>query len=130
MNNKRRRIVAKYNEAFKDLEIFKIPVEKDYVKCAYWLYILRLEKGNRDEFMQYLLDNEVLANTSFKPLHLFSFYKDYYEKQGIKVECPVAEQEWNKLVVLPLYPDMSDEEINKVIEVVKNFKEKQTENES
>lgn len=122
MNEKRRVVVEKYNTAFNELSWLKTPVEKNYAKNAYWLYILRIEQGERDELMQHLIDNDVLANTSFKPLHLFSFYKDYYAKKGIQVNCPVSEREWNKIVVLPLFPEMTDEEINTVINAVKSFK--------
>ncbi len=122
MNEKKDNIIKKYNEAFKDISWLRIPTKKAYAKNAYWLYILRIEKGSRDDFMSYLLKNEILTNTSFKPLHLFSFYKNYYEKNKILVECPISEEEWKKLVVLPLYPEMTEEEFDKIIEVVKNYK--------
>lgn len=123
MNEKRRNIAKKYNEAFKDAKWLKIPVEKKYVKNAYWLYILRIEDGNRDELLRYMLKRGISANTNFKPLHLFSFYRKFYEKNGIEVSCPVAEREWRKLFVLPLYPDMTHKELNKIIDAVKSFKQ-------
>jgi perosamine synthetase len=122
MNNKRREVAKIYDGAFKNIPWLKIQPEKSYVKNAYWLYILRLEEGNRDDMMRHLLNNGILANTSFRPLHMFIFYKDYYQKKGIEVNCPVAEREWNKLFVLPLFPEMTPEEINKVINAVKSFR--------
>ena len=122
MNDKRRRIVERYNEAFKNLPWLRTPIEKNYAKNAYWMYVVRIEKGDRDKFMEHLLREGVSANTSFKPLHLFTFYREYYQREEIKVECPVAEQEWKKLAVLPLYPDMTIEELSSVIEAVRKFK--------
>lgn len=122
MNKKRRNIVRRYNEAFKNIPWLKIPVEKNYVKNVYWLYVLRIEDGDRTKLMHHLLKNGILTNTNFKPLHLFSFYEKYYKKQGITVNCPIAEEEWKKLVVLPLYPDMNNEEFNKIVNTVKNYK--------
>jgi len=123
MNNKRRNIVLKYNEAFKNLSwIKKMPIREDRHE-THWLYILRLNEGNRDDMMKHLFDNGVFANTSSCPLHLFTYYKKYYEEKGINVNCPIAEREWNKLFVIPLFPDMTPEEIDKVISVVKSFKE-------
>jgi perosamine synthetase len=122
MNDKRIRITAKYNAAFNKIPWLKIQAKRDYVKNACWLYILRLKEGNREDFMEHLYKNGVLANTSFKPLHLMSFYRNYYKTKGISVNCPVAEKEWSKLAVLPLYPDMKDDEIKKVIETVLSFK--------
>lgn len=123
MNGRRNKIVEKYNQAFSQISWLKTIKEKPCSKNAYWLYILRLENGDRDKFMDYLLKNGVLTNTSFKPLHLFTYYKEYYQSRGIKITCPVAEEEWNKLVVLPLFPDMTDEEVNTVINLVKNYKD-------
>ncbi|MCK4521216.1 MAG: DegT/DnrJ/EryC1/StrS family aminotransferase [Nanoarchaeota archaeon] len=122
MNDKKRKILEKYNKVFKDLKWLKTPVDKDYAKNAYWLYILRVEEGDRNKLMEYLLKKGIQTTTNFKPLHLFSFYKDYYQKNGITVKCPVAEEEWKKVVVLPLYPTMTDEEFNKIVESVKNYK--------
>ncbi len=126
MNNARRRLVKRYDEHFKSLGWLRTIIEKPYSKNVYWLYILRIDEKDRDNMMKHLLQKEVSANTSFKPLHLFSFYKDYYTKRGIKVVCPVAEREWEKLFVLPLYPSMSDVEQDKVIRAVKSFKEVRT----
>lgn len=122
MNDKRRRIVERYNEAFKDLPWLRTPIEKDHAKNAYWMYVVRVENGDRDKFMEHLLREGISANTSFKPLHLFTFYREYYQREGIKVECPVAEREWKKLAVLPLYPDMNIEELSQVIGAVRKFK--------
>ena len=72
--------------------------------------------------MEYLLDKGVLTNTNFKPLHLLTFYKNYYDSLGINVNCPVAEEEWGRLVVLPLYPGMTREELDKIIKLVLEYK--------
>jgi perosamine synthetase len=91
MNEKRSRVVKSYNQAFKNIPWLKTPVEKEYAKNEYWLYVLRVENGRRDEFMEHLLKNGVLSNTNFKPLQLFTYYQDYYQKNNIAVKCPVAE---------------------------------------
>jgi perosamine synthetase len=128
MNDARKILVNRYNQAFENESWLRVMKEKPNRKNVYWLYILRIEDGDRDELMRHLYANDVLANTSFKPLHFFSFYKDYYEKQGMIVTCPIAEKEWNKVVVLPLYPTMTEQEQNKVIETVKSFKKKDLNN--
>jgi len=122
MNDKRRSVVERYNEAFKELSWLKTPVEMKYAKNAYWLYILRLEQGDREKFLEHLLKEGISANTNFKPLHLFTFYNEYYRKNNLRVNCPVAEREWKKIAVLPLYPDMTTEELLTVITAVKKFR--------
>jgi perosamine synthetase len=123
MNDNRNNIIKKYNESFSELSWLKIPIDREPLKNAYWLYILRIEEGNRDDLMRHLFDNGVSASTNFKPLHLFTFYKNYYNNQSITVDCPIAEQEWEKIVILPLFPDMTNGEVDEVIKVVKSFKQ-------
>ncbi len=122
MNNKRRKIVEKYNKAFRKISWLQTPVEKDYARYAYWLYVLRITNGNREDFMDYLHKKGILTNTNFKPLHLFTFYQNYYHKNNINVNCPVAEEEWKKIVILPLFPDMKKEEISTIVNAVKEYK--------
>jgi perosamine synthetase len=118
MNNRKKRIVEMYNIAFNSIKWLKVPVVRDNVKPAYWLYILRINIYNRDLFMKYLFDNGILANTNFKPLHQMTFFNNYYKNKNIAANCPVAEREWKSIVVLPLYPDMNDSDIEMIINSV------------
>jgi perosamine synthetase len=122
MNESRRRVVDKYNDAFKSIPWLKTPVVRDNVKPAYWLYILRIDSNNRDLLMKYLFNDGILANTNFKPLHLMSFFNKYYSDKRIVVNCPIAEREWRKIVILPLYPYMKNMDIEKVISTVFKYK--------
>ena len=120
MNNKRNSIVELYNSSLSNIKWLQTPVSKEDASPAYWLYVLRVDV-NRDELMKHLFSKEILANTNFKPLHFFSYYKEYYRTNNIKVDCPIAEQEWKKIVVLPLYPDMVPKNIRKVIKVIEEY---------
>jgi perosamine synthetase len=50
------------------------------------------------------------------PNHLYVIYKDFYSK------LPIAESVWTKLVTLPLFPDLTDAEVDQVIDGVRTFK--------
>jgi perosamine synthetase len=121
MNKKRNKIVTKYNAAFKDKDIFTTIKEVENNKNAYWLYILRLNKHNRDDLLKHLLKYQISSNTSFKPLNLFTYYKNYYESKGINPSCPIAEEEWSKLIVLPLFPTLKNKEVSYIIKTVKEY---------
>ena len=114
MNKKRREIVNRYNYAFKDLEGITTPTEKDWTKHVYWLYTIKLDE--RDEFIAYMNENGIATSVHFMPIHLHPLYRKF------DANVPVAERIWKKIVDLPLYPDMADVEIDKVINVVKSFK--------
>ncbi|MCK4351979.1 DegT/DnrJ/EryC1/StrS family aminotransferase [candidate division WOR-3 bacterium] len=115
MNAKRREIVKAYDEAFKDLDWIKLPVENDYAKSSWHIYAIKVENGKRDELINYLAKNGMSASVHYIPNHLYSMYKPYYRK------LPVAETVWKKLATFPSYPDMEEAEIEKVIQVVREF---------
>jgi perosamine synthetase len=115
-NARRRAIAARYNRAFADISWLKTPIEKEYSVSAHHNYVLKVMNGKRDEFIVYLSENGISASVHYIPNHLYEIYKQYYRK------LPIAESVWQKLVTLPLYPDLKDAEIEYVIEKVKEFK--------
>lgn len=114
-NARRRKIVEKYNEAFANLDWIEVPVEKEYVKSAHHNYAIKVLNGKRDELITYLAENGISASVHYIPNHLYKMYKPYYKKLF------VTETVWKKLVTLPLYPDMTVDDIQKVIDVVRRF---------
>ena len=115
LNGKRERIFRRYNEAFSNLDWLEIPVLKDYAKSAYHNYVIKTE--HRDKLMQHLMKNGISSGVHYLPAYKHPVFK------GIKADCPVAERGWKKLLTLPLYPDMTDDEVGKVVEGVKSFSE-------
>ena len=113
LNQKRREIAEKYNEGFRDLNWLTTPVEKFYARISW--HILHIKLYRRDELISHLKKNDIAPGVHYYPNHLHP----YYENQGIHL--PTAERVWKKILSLPLYPDMKDDEVNKVIETVRNF---------
>lgn len=114
MNEKRRKLVKKYNDEFSKINWIEYPIEKKYVKSALWNYVIKVE--NRDKFIEYLTKKEISTGVHYMPVHLHPYYKNKF-----KADVPVTEKIWKKLVTLPLFPDLSDKEQKKVINAVKNF---------
>ena len=117
---KRRRIVGKYNEAFRDNPFFEVPVEKDYAKSAWHLYPVRLKdkyKADKAEIFAKLRENGLGVQVHYIPVHLQPYYQQLGYKAGI---CPNAEDFYQREISIPLYPSMSDEDIDYVIENVSN----------
>ena len=56
------------------------------------------------------------------PVYLHPFYRDFYSQNNIKVHAPVSDEEWKKMLTLPLYPSMTEDEVRQVIEGVKSFR--------
>lgn len=112
-NERRREITKIYDERFKRIKEIEIPIRYNYIKSACHNYTIKVE--NRDKLIEYLNKNEISAGVHYKPLYLHSVYKN------VKATCPVADNVWKKLIILPLYPDMSNEDVEKVINCVENF---------
>lgn len=117
---KRREIVNKYNEAFKELKEIVTPFENEYSKSGYHIYVLLLNldklKCGRKEIFEALQAENIGVNVHYLPVYLHPYYKKLGYKKG---ECPVAEDIYNRMITIPLFPSMSDKDIKDVIEAVK-----------
>lgn len=117
---RRKEIVDKYNEAFKDIpELFiqkEIP-ESDTTRHLYIIQ-LKLDKLNctRRQFFDALAAENVQPQVHYVPVYYFPFYQKRGYKKGL---CPVAEDIYKGIMSIPLYPMMSDEDVEDVIKAVK-----------
>jgi perosamine synthetase len=118
MNLKRRKVTERYNQAFAGLDWLETPVEKEYAHSACHNYVVKVAADKRDDFIAYLMDRGVSTGVHYIPNHLYAMYKPYYRN------LPVAESVWKQLVTLPLFPDLSDEQIAYIIDSVKSYKAK------
>ncbi len=115
----RREIVAQYNEVFKDVKEIKRPVEREYVRNAWHIYVVRLNlkkliKKQREIFEQ-LRSQGIGVQVHYIPV----YYQPYYQRLGYqKGISPIAESYYKEAITLPLYPKMSDDDIKKVINSV------------
>ncbi len=119
--SKRNEIARKYNEAFKNIAQIKTPFIADNTYHAYHLYIILVE--NRKGLYDYLRKNGIYAQVHYIPVHLQPYYRRLGWKNG---DLPVAEEYYEKALSLPMYPTLTDDEqnyvIDKVLEFVKNEK--------
>ena len=117
---RRREIVRRYNEAFSTLEEMQTPVERSEVEHAWHLYVLRLNlerlRISRSQFIEELSARNIGTSVHFIPIHLHPYYRDKYGYQP--EDFPVAYREYQRIVSLPLYPRMSDQDVQDVIDAV------------
>ena len=108
---KRQKIAQRYSEAFKDSSNITLPVIKENRETSWHLYVVKVKK--RDEVIERLKALGIGCSVHFIPVHKHSYYR---EKYGYKDEnYPVANRVFEESLSLPIYPDMSDEEIEYVI---------------
>lgn len=112
---KRRSIASIYNEAFNGLSFIKS--QSGVIEGhAYHLYIIEVE--NRLELYNYLRENKVFAQIHYIPCHLMPYYRELGWKEG---DFPNAESYYRGCISLPMYPILTLNEQNFVINLIMKF---------
>ena len=120
---RRRQIVARYNAAFADLSLIQIPQLRnpnDQSLTSWHLYTIQIDFQTlgvtRSEVMDRLRQRGVGTQVLYIPVHLQPWYRQTY---GYEVgKCPSAEALYRRSLSLPLFPLMSDQDVETVIESV------------
>lgn len=117
---RRREIVEMYNRAFKDIDEVIIPYEAKNIKSAWHIYVVQLKlerlKTGRKRIFDELKKEGLRVQVHYMPLHLQPFYK---KKYGAERRFPMAERYYERCLTLPLFPKMTNENVEYVIEKVK-----------
>ena len=121
----RRREMASYlNERLKTIDEIKLPIPQEGHYHVYQLYNLQLkDKETRDGLMKYLEGKEIPTRITYKPMHLYTYYRDEYGwNEG---DLPVTERIWKRILTLPFHPDLERDDLDFIVEMVKEFMETQ-----
>jgi len=111
---RKREIVKRYNEAFAIIEGISI-LSWDLEETAPFSYIIRVTNGKRDELIDYLASKGIGSGVHYIPNHLQPLFKPY------STSLPVTERLWQEIITLPLFFDMSEKDIEDVINAIKTF---------
>lgn len=112
---KRQEICRQYDSSFMTLRTIR-PLSVNYDEVAPFMYIVRVLNGRRDAFIHSLKEKGVDTGIHYIPNHLHPFFKNYV-RGSLDRSTRIGEQ----IVTLPLYYDMSEAEIQTVIESVLDF---------
>nr|MBI9082617.1 UDP-4-amino-4,6-dideoxy-N-acetyl-beta-L-altrosamine transaminase [Desulfobacterales bacterium] len=120
---RRRKIVNRYNEAFSNIEAFRIPFESGDCSSNFHLYVLLLDFErigiDRANFMQKLKECGIQTQVHYIPVHTQPYYqKNFNHSWG---DFPNAEHYYNKCLSIPLFPAMTDEDVERVIYEIKGM---------
>ncbi len=125
MNNQRRDIALKYNMAFGKSDLLDLWGVRDTAECAWHLYPVRLKldalKIDRNEFIVELKNRGIGTSVHYIPMYRFSVFKD---SGYTSMMFPGCEDIFIREVSLPVYPEMSGEETDYVIENVLDLLER------
>ena len=120
---RRKRWVELYNEAFGNMPEIRLLSEKSHVKHAHHLYpiVVKTEEMTvtRDGMLRALEESGIGVGVHFRALHLMSFYAKTFGFQ--RGNFPNAEYASDRLLSLPLYPKMEEEDVRRVIAAVQGL---------
>jgi perosamine synthetase len=128
MYEKRKEISEKYTEAFQSLREVITPYVKDDRKSAWHLYVIKLNLEmltvGRNQFIEELKNRGIVTSVHFIPLYRHPYYQDIFNYKP--VEFPSSEWVYERIISLPIYPGMTEENVQYVIgaveDVVKKFR--------
>jgi dTDP-4-amino-4,6-dideoxygalactose transaminase len=119
----RQRYATLYNDGFRDLAEIILPSVKEDVQHSWHLYVIQLDQERlrigRDEFIELMRKHNIECSVHFIPLHLHPLYRDTF---GYRPHhFPTASTVFERIVSLPIYPRMTEAEVQHVIEVVREI---------
>lgn len=121
-NRKRSQLAARYLEWLEDMdELLPLAIPEDTTRHAWHLFIVRLDTDragmSRDEFMERLKEKNIGTGLHFRAVHLQKYYR---ESMGME-KGVLPNTEWNsdRICSLPLFPDMTFEDVDGVVEAIK-----------
>jgi perosamine synthetase len=119
---RRREIAARYTEALQDLPGITMPYQHPEANSSWHLYVLRFDRsvypaGRKELFLAFRAEN-IGVHVHYIPV----YNQPYYQELGYtKAQCANAESYYQEAITLPLYPKMSDKDIEDVIEATKKI---------
>ncbi|MBJ8097789.1 UDP-4-amino-4,6-dideoxy-N-acetyl-beta-L-altrosamine transaminase [Bacillus cereus group sp. N11] len=116
----RKKYVDIYNKEFSSLSEIIIPKQLPQTSSSWHLYIIRLNtkllKCNRKEVYEALQRENIGVNVHYIPVHLQPFYQKLGFEKGV---CPQAENVYEEIITLPLFPKMTEADVWDVIQAVR-----------
>ena len=113
---RRGEIYRRYTEALGGIDGIELHSQRPEARHAYHLFTILVNAGRRDAIMEELQNRGVGVSVNFYPIHLMTLYR---ERFGLKPGMfPVAEDIGARTISLPLYPKLTEKEIDLVVKTV------------
>jgi dTDP-4-amino-4,6-dideoxygalactose transaminase len=118
--SKRMEYAARYDEAFCHLSAIQIPYQGESRQSSWHLYVIRLNLElltvDRNHIYHELIAEEIDVNMHYIPVYLHPYYQQLGYAPG---QCPKAEKLYERILTLPLFPSMTEVDVQDVIDAVR-----------
>lgn len=117
--DKRNKVAEMYNKKLSNIEGVNIPyIHPDVTRMSWFVYVIQVDKGiDREKVMDYLKENGVGCRPYFTPIHIQPYIKEMMGVEG--EDYPITYDIGNRSIALPFYNNLKEEEIDYVVEKIK-----------
>lgn len=115
---RRKEIVARYNEAFADCDNIITPYQLSDTESGWHLYIVQVKNCDRRQVFENMREKGIGVNVHYIPVYMHPYYQEHgYEN----MHCANAEEIYSHIISLPLYPGLTSEQQDYVIDTLKSL---------
>jgi len=111
-------IAARYNQGLSGIEELRLPSCRAGADPMWHLYPLRIRDGRRRALFEHLRANDVGVQVNYLPVYRHPVYADLGYQRGM---CPVAEDYYEQEISLPMFADLTDPDVDRVIDLIRGF---------
>ena len=115
---RRTAVTDRYNQGLGGIDELRLPACRAGADPMWHLYPLRIRDGRRRALFEHLRANDIGVQVNYLPVYRHPVYADLGYKPGM---CPVAEDYYEQEISLPLFPDLADADVDRVIDLIRGF---------
>ena len=116
MRKRNAETLSKHLSKHSEIQVPDLPEGYDHI---YQMYSIRLkDKKTRNDLKKYLLNLKIFCKVYFDPIHKMQFYKNM---NNTEISLPITEKISDEILTLPLYPNMTHEEMNYLVDSIDSF---------
>lgn len=116
---RRRKIAKKYDSAFHDIDSIETLEIETKVKSSYHLYVIKVnDSKTRLDLFNNLQKNGIICQVHYIPVYYHPYYQSLGYNKGL---CPEAEKFYERIISIPLYPQLDKEQQEHIIKIIRGF---------
>lgn len=115
---RRQVLTQRYLGGFAGLDGVRLPAQREGADPVWHFFPLRVLGGRRRELFEHLRANDIGVQVNYIPVYWQPWFADRGYRKGM---CPVAEEYYEQEISLPMFPDLREEDVDRVVDVVRSF---------
>ena len=114
----RNNIFAYYNDRLSEISEMQLPYKESYADPMWHLYPVRIKNGTRNRFYEYLWTKDIRVQVNYVPAYFHPIFQESGYRKGL---CPESERFYNEEISLPIHPNLTKKDLNKIVKAIKQY---------